>query len=128
MFYIYMHINTLKHTESINQQILTVINSLRNHTLPNQWVTSVQLKVNFTHRGWLIAILFGRIMSKSKWKNHCILCMNGIVNITGYIAKGVFKNFVLKHWILETVKEVKAFGYKKIFIRKVGLLHASYYT
>lgn len=54
--------------------------------------------------------------------------MDGIANITGYTVKGIFKNLILKHWILETVKEVKAFGYKKIFIREVGLFYASFYT
>lgn len=54
--------------------------------------------------------------------------MKGTINITGYIVKGIFKTLVLNHRILETVKEVKAFGYKKIFIRIVGLLYASFYT
>lgn len=51
--------------------------------------------------------------------------MDGIMNITGYIVKSIFKNLVLNHWVLETVKEVKAFAYKKILIRKVGLFYAS---
>lgn len=54
--------------------------------------------------------------------------MNGIVNITDYIVKDIFKNLVLNHWILKRGKEVKEFGYKKTFIGKVGLFNASFYT
>lgn len=62
-------------------------------------------------------------------KNDCILCMNSILNITDYNVKDIFKILVLNRNILGTVKEVEAFGgYMKIFIRKVGLFYASFYT
>lgn len=55
--------------------------------------------------------------------------MNSILNITDYNVKDIFKILVLNRNILGTVKEVEAFGgYMKIFIRKVGLFYASFYT
>lgn len=45
--YTYTHKNTLKHTESIDQQTFSVIHFLWNHTLQYQWVTAVWPKVKF---------------------------------------------------------------------------------
>lgn len=39
--YMYMHVNTLKRTKTINQQIVVVIRSVWNRTLPNQWLSVV---------------------------------------------------------------------------------------
>lgn len=82
------------------------------------------------HLSWTIHIYcvwqdFVRVIEK----NDCMLCVNSIVNTTDYNVKYTFKILVLSHSILGTVKEVEAFGGSMtIFIRKVGLFYASFYT
>lgn len=61
--------------------------------------------------------------------NDCILCMNSIVNNTDCDVNDICNIVVLNHSILGREKEVRTFGgYMNIFIRKVGLFYASFYT